>query len=967
MTPCSACGGGDPRRFESHTSDPGGSALVVGRAVDREKPHVPTDRDFAAAGITEHGVRTLRDLAGRLGANELAPLHDAIDELRTYVGLLHTAAAGDRTAIEAFKRRALSTSLPAAPLLGKRMGREEPYGGPLGGDPRGGNPSGGNPLVGPLGGGPRGGGPLGGGPLGGGPLGGGPLGGGPLGGGPLVGGPLGGGPLGGGPLGGGPLGGDRPFPGDDVGPCGLGGPHPFTFFSAGLNASGVFDAMGGVAFNRNFGGGIDGPGGAGGGGVIDGFDAAFTWIDRGFAGWVSRATGVEGVLGAGRRWLDGGEPRDFHGAMRGLLSPGDLLPRRGLPSMCLDEYQVCISEFVFTAMPLAQTFYTAPFPPLGSLSPTDQCQSGAGPVSMFPPAGLQYPAQADIQAGTYVALDRAPANVISWTPQEIRLALPPGIKAGCHSVGWGHAFDPEAVNQIRGIGEQCRPFFGGNTLVSAPYAVWQEQGYFSIIDAPVIDAFHGPGGSPTPNAEACTPVTLTWATSVASCSGSAVQVNVTMLQDGQLYQTALPADGQLQVNDETNHTYTLRVQAKVGNQQCGLVTRDVTVSRFNELRVQAQGDTRCVDMGIGVSVDATISCPAPAGGLPVTITSSDTTRVANAAGTIDEGNNTTTVEVLTANQCGTATLTVVVPNHPSKQVSVTVASDPVIVSISPTSLQTCDTVHLIVNGSCLGERASDVSAWIDVNGQQLDGTVTMVSVGTQLRVDFPPLPAGVYPLAIKHCSRISYGTTPLVITTPPPSIASLTSPNGSVEICTTPAVKINWSIRNVTRVVLTRGATQIADRTYATPCNSTTDSVTDNLPLVTAGVSYLLTAFNADGAMTTKTLAIAPSSALPVGSAFVLSNSSGSTRNIFIFDSGGAGSFAGAMANGNSATIAIPQCAARAIVSIDPAAVATHNADFGDTLSATDVAVAQTAGPWTKTTTAFVRGLNGTSPQSVSV
>src|SRR5204863_588320 len=142
-----------------------------------------------------------------------------------------------------------------------------------------------------------------------------------------------------------------------------------------------------------------------------------------------------------------------------------------------------------------------------------------------------------------------------------------------------------------------------------------------------------------------------------------------------------------------------------------------TVDRFNDLRVQVQGDTSCVELGVGVSVDITISCPAPAGGLQVTITSSDATRVGNAVGTIDEGNNTTTVEVLTGTQCGTATITVAVPNHPSKQVAITVARDPVIASVTPTAFLTCDPVHVTVNGSCLGEKAAEFSASIDVNGR----------------------------------------------------------------------------------------------------------------------------------------------------------------------------------------------------------------------------------------------------------
>ena len=907
MTPCSRCGSTDPRRIEGAPPEPSTVPLGTERAETN-------NRDFAAAGITEHGLRTLEELNSRLGPAELAPLHDAIDELRRYVGLLHTAAAGDASAINAFRQRALVTSRANGPLLIR--GRQD-----------------GDPLIDGLQGVGR----------------------------------LRGGFRPGGLPSSEQFGSGRPFPTDNDGPCAIGGPHPFTFFSAGINASGVFNQTRGLAINRDLARDIGGMGEPSSAMETDGFEAAFTWIDRGFAGWRALASGIDGALGAGRRWLDQGEPRDFLGALRGPGSLGDLLPDRSIPSMCISEYQVCISEFVFTAMPLARTLYAESFPTLGSLSPTDQCLDSVGPISLFPPLGQQFPAQAEIQSGTFVAIDHSPVTIVSWTPQEIRLARPAGIAAGCHVVGWVHIFDSDAVNQIRGIVEQCRRFFGGNSLISAPYTIWKDEQDFSIIESPVIDTFHGPNGSLAPNAEACTPVLLTWATSVASCLGSRVQVAVTMLRDGQLYRTALPSDGQLMVTDETARTYTLRAQARIQNQQCGLATKSVTVGRFNELRVHAQGDTHCVDQGIGVSVDVTISCPAPAGGLLVTITSSDTTRVGNATGMIDEGTTTTSVEVLTGSQCGAATITIAVPNHASKKLTITVVSDPVIVSMTPTAFQTCDPIRVTINGSCLGESAADISALIDVNGQPLNGTVTILSAGTQIRLDFPALPAGVYPLAITQCSRVTYATLPIVVTTRLPSIGSLTSPTSVVTVCTTPTVSLTWSVNDVTHIILTRDGRQIADRVYAAPCPPVTDSVTDNLPRVTAGVSYVLTAFNADGAMTTKTLLIPPGSPVPVASAMVAINNSGSSRNVFIFDPTGAGVFIGTMSSGEQVSIPIPPCSARRLVSIDPATVARHNADFGDNLSPTSVQTADLGGYWRRTATGFFLGLNSATPIPVSV
>ncbi|MDK2744330.1 MAG: hypothetical protein NDI90_15590 [Nitrospira sp. BO4] len=855
------------------------------------------------------GLRTLQELKTRLSPDQLAPLYRAIDELRDFVGLLHMAATGVESATEAFKRITLSTVLPEGMLL---WGRRVNHG----------------PMKGEI---PRA----------------------PLPGGRLLDSEL-------------LSGGGRPFPSDDSNPCGIRGPHPYTFIAAGLNAVGIFNFRGigqlaGVPKDDGFGPG-DIPSAQ-----INGFEAAFTWIDRGYAGWAVRAIPIESALGSGRRLLSGEKATDFLKTLRGLGSPWDRRPLLGSLGECISEYQVCISEVIFTALPLLARMYTAPFPPIGRLSPEDQCLSGASSITVYPAMGQQFTAQADIQEGTFLTIDNSPAIVLSWSSTAIMLEIPAGITAGCHSVGWAHMLPSADVSQLRDIGEQCRPWFPSNSFSVMPYVIRSDQAYFSLIDAPKIDTFTGPNGSTAFNAEACTPITLTWGTSVDSCSMSAAKVEVTMLRDGHDYRTALPMNGQLQVSDDSPRTYTLHVQAWVGSRPCAVATKSVTIGRFNVLRAQVQGDTRCVDPEIGVLIDVTISCPAPSGGLPVTLTSSDATRIASATGMIEEGNRTATVEVLTGTECGTATLTVAVPNHPSKQLTVTVSSDPIIASLMPTAFQTCDPVQVTVTGSCLGERAADISAVIDVNGQPSNGIVTVLSPGTQIRIDFPALPAGMYGLAITHCNRVGYATSLLLIRTRPPSINSLTSPNSTVTICTTPAVKIDWSIIHSTSIVLTRNGTQIADRKYSDACSTVNDSVIDNLPLVTAGVTYVLTAFNAEGAMTTKTLPIPPGSPLPVASAMIATNSWGTPRNVFVFDPSGAGQFIGTINSGQRVSIPIPQCSARALVSIDPAAVAEHNKDFGDNLSPTSATTAALNGMWTRTTTGFFLGVNGASPVGVPV
>jgi len=167
---------------------------------------------------------------------------------------------------------------------------------------------------------------------------------------------------------------------------------------------------------------------------------------------------------------------------------------------------------------------------------------------------------------------------------------------------------------------------------------------------------------------------------------------------------------------------------------------------------------------------------------------------------------------------------------------------------------------------------------------------------------------------------------------------------------------------------VTRGGVPIADRNYANPCAATTDSVTETLPLVTAGVSYLVTAFNVGGVMVSSTRQVPLTTPAPPASAFLVHN--GFTRPVNVFLVNGentGGAFLGVLSPGGASSITIPACFFRAIVSIDPQEVSDHNARFSDNVSSTDVATARTSGPWTRTTSSFALGLSSAGTLVVEV
>lgn len=745
--------------------------------------------------------------------------------------------------------------------------------------------------------------------------------------------------------------GRKPIPSPPESPCSLAVPHPITFTFAGLNAANTYTPEWRTAsqqvlpFDNNSSFPSVNP-------IADDHQPLLTWIDRAFAGWVVRAGGIELVFDAARRWLNGSDPHDFRTALSSLRSPCGLLPTKDITMPCLDERQVCISEFVFTAMRLAPQLRRPSFPIIGSVIPLDQCHTRAVPITLLPPTNQQFPSQAITNDGIFPAIDRVPAIILSWTPQQIQLSLPAGIRAGCHVIGWVYLFSPEVVTQLHAIGEQCRPWFGGGGLTRAPYVLWEDQGRFSLVSAPSIDTFHGPSGATTVSAEACTPVMLSWVISLDACPETTTQQVVTMWRDGQLFRTRLPTTGQLAVIDSAARTYTLRAQAQLPGQLCGQTERSLAVNRFNVLRVQAQGATRCVQPGIGVTLNITVSCPAPTGGLPITISSSNSTRVAGASGAINEANTSTTVEVIAGNECGTATLTISAPNHPAVQIEIVVASLPTINSISPLAFQTCERITLTVNGSCLGERAVDIRAGVEANGQWVPGIVTVLSPSTQLRIELPALPAGFYILAIEHCGQIGYAPLPFSVTTRPPIISSAPSMRPAiVELCSTPSVTIRWTVEFATRIVLARGGDIVADRSYADPCAAVDDSATETLPSVTGSLNYTLTAFNADGVTVTSTRPLPATSAFSPASAVVVKNIYTDVVNVFLLnveDNGGI--FVRSLAANQTLIIPIPNCRLRIVHSIVPKQVDDYNATWRTNLSATAVSTARRSGPWQRNT-----------------
>lgn len=692
-----------------------------------------------------------------------------------------------------------------------------------------------------------------------------------------------------------------------------------------------------------------------GGGVRDP-----AWVYRAMREYASLAGPVERVLGTARTWMNDGRQGPLLEAFGGLHAIGDVgQPMVSFP--CLDEQQVCLAEmlnFVWETVGSPTSF-----PLMDSLAPADICVGYTGvitvrPAGAFPPQGSA--------GGAFPTIDRHPADVVSWTTTAIVLRIPANLEPGCHTVGWGYLNDPAAVVQLRAIGEQCLPWYPSNSFKNTPMMIWRDDLQFSVIGeaAMSFDA----NGSDTITVEACTRANLNWTVTLSSCLQTQATRQVSMMRNGQVFRPTLPTSGQLPVADADDATYALRAVSRIGAQTCATTMRSVTIRREKIVRIAPILD-RCIDTQSTVTLAISLSCSAPTGGLPVTVSSSAPARIAGSAATIEQGDRTTTIDIQAGADCGPVTLTAAVPGHTSAQVDLLVVSTPQITAMSPAQMLTCDDVALTLTGTCLGDPSLPPRAVLAGPTGALDAAVKVVQTQTEVRITHGPLNAGSYTVILANCGRAAFTPTPLTVTHRPPVITNPLAANvTTIQLCATPTLTLTWRVHFTQTVLLTRGGLALAQRAYD-PCQNVTDSATDNLPAVTGGVSYTLTAFNPDGASVTGTLSIPPSSLAPPRSTFVVSNASNEAVNAFLInaeDKGG--TFLGTFQPGQSALVNIPNCRIRGIASLSPGLVKVHNTNFPNgQVDPTAVATVRTAGPWSRNFSGYRLGHASSGAEGVSI
>lgn len=638
-----------------------------------------------------------------------------------------------------------------------------------------------------------------------------------------------------------------------------------------------------------------------GGVILDRFGSEgseFTWSEHATGFFNYRAFPINAVFNAADAWAKGRiSPKDFAGVAKSII-PIDLLwdPTReawnerplDLGNLDFDvhhfsERDLCIGALISALRSPHVSSYVGNPPDVGSIRPNAVCEGYTGTLDLLPPIGTQFPAS---QPHWQLYIDDKPVTVQNWGVNSITIILPANVEPGCRAIHWVTASDPSGFFKNLGdIMGQCGRFFGGASgLAQFPDFFSEDAINLTVVGTPQIRSFKANGNSYSSPlvAEACTDVNLEWEAELSLCAGSSAMAEVTLLVDGNIFASALPLKGSQIVTEQKTAIYTLRVEAFIGGTSCAITEQDLQVQRYEAIHLSAPPG--CLDIGSFLELIVQISCPAPVGGMPVTLTSSAPTRLAGGTITIPEGSMEDIIELAAGQEIGEATITATAPEQQSASLKRMVANTPQISAITPLEIYACQPFPLRIDGSCLGDFGQSEVSLTASDGTRIRGNIIPNQTNILIDVDFPALEVGEYMLSVSlpACGKIGFAGTTLKVNEKPLDIKEFWAVPSQIVLCAI-SIKLTWRVDSARQVRILRDGALIpgSERTRS-ECSLWEESF-DDPQLQSNNVEYTLEAYPSSGSpmKTAQALVRAASHTAFVG----LAQEGGSTAYIYGNDS----------------------------------------------------------------------------------
>jgi len=344
---------------------------------------------------------------------------------------------------------------------------------------------------------------------------------------------------------------------------------------------------------------------------------------------------------------------------------------------------------------------------------------------------------------------------------------------------------------------------------------------FRVVGQPEIDTLHAQGpdseassgasSSVILTAEACTDVTLSWKFDFGSETTYVDPqefIRVSLLRNGLLIHADLPPDASYVASDEVDATYEVVAVASVDGRECGRKEGTFEIGRFKAVHLSGANKVR---IGQAITITARVSCPAPASGITVTLSVSPSSALqVPASVTVPASQVAATFQATgTGSDCRTATLTASASQHESAAKDVCIFDQPVITSITPTTVTACRAFDLTLNGDCFACGSVEVIA--ERGGSRVELAVGAHSEST-IECSGQDLRPGTWSITVET-NGLTSDDMPLSVMAPPVVIElfSVETADGLFIPCEANLMSGLVIARDTSRIVVKRGDSVVED------------------------------------------------------------------------------------------------------------------------------------------------------------
>lgn len=564
------------------------------------------------------------------------------------------------------------------------------------------------------------------------------------------------------------------------------------------------------------------------------------------------APGGSGSLGGGFDGVPGGGVGGVPGGRPGSGSPG-LTPEPGRPpsldrGLCLDIWPDCVDEIVRFARGYRPPGSCSSDDTIGSVTPSAVCAGDSDVELVIKPvdgeefAGDAVSCRLLLQRG----MKRTTLDITAFAKTEVRATLPAAERSGCLGFRGGSGGSAGAspgtilsclkaariqnraleglltpgIGSLRGIDCTGRNQLSvvGEPRIRRVSVAWDE-GSTEVLD----------GADATLVAEACQPVTIAWAVDFGVAEqdwlapSTFIRVAVTDA-DGQVVVSSRPPVGSLVVDAAEAQTYTITATALVDGTPCATIVSKVTVERYLSAHVTGPLSLRSGD---GAALDLSISCPAPAGGLPLVVSATPSDRLAPFGAVLIPAGATSVSAAVRAigPGCDDVTVRVDADGHLQGRHTIDVFDAPVLTAVAPTSVPACRPFQIALSGSCFEAGQTIVRLRRGSLVETLDITAIMPNAITATGSDLAP---GTYELRVTS-RGLDSEILSVVATAPVVSIQQFDAVlvgayldgdgDGDIELVSTdefiPCVPnifdVRYDVRRARRVTIWRDDEELAD------------------------------------------------------------------------------------------------------------------------------------------------------------